>query len=379
MKTTNKLFSIIIATLLLLLIIPTTVYAEDGDNPGHVVIGSSYILDSEETLLGDLVIIGGSATVERGEIVRGDVFVAGGTANISGIIKGDIVAFGGIVNILEDAVVTGNVVRYGGVFNLDKEADVEGNIVSNEGADFNFTPETIPPVSSDAVEQILEGPAYMVKQLGKFLFKIVQIIGLAMIAVVLSLFLEKPLERMTTTVKDNFALSLGIGLLTVFVFPTLMVVLMITIILIPVSILGLIGFCLIGLYGWFSMALLVGDKISEIFKTQWANPLSIGVGSLALSTLSYLIGSVPCIGWVVPFLVASAGLGAAVLSRGGMRIYEADKPQDASTKMTAIPAATPMPQEVAAPDEDTSVEEALEPLDLDAIPPEDSEPEDSQE
>ena len=202
------------------------------------------------------------------------------------------------------------------------------------------------------------------------MFRVVQILGMAMLAVILSLFLEKPLGRMAKTFDQNVALSLGIGLLTIFVFPTLMVILMITIILIPVSILGLIGFALIALYGWFSMALYVGDKVAEMFKADWANPLSIGIGSLVLSTISYVIGSVPCIGWVIPFLIASAGLGAAILSRGGTQLYEAEKSNVPSRTVPAIPART---AEIEDEKTDDAVEEALEPLDLDAIPPSDDE------
>ncbi|MEE4195180.1 MAG: polymer-forming cytoskeletal protein [Anaerolineae bacterium] len=376
-----KLSAILIATLLLLVLISSPVSAEDGDEPGHVVFGSSYILSSDETLSGDLIVLGGSATIERDATVKGDIFIAGGTANINGTVKGDITAFGGIVNILADANVSGNVVRYGGIFNLDEDADIGGNIVSNEGSDFVFPPQTPSQNNGDAVNQLLQGPAYLAQQVGKFMLRVVQIIGLAMIAVILSLFLEKPLDRMKTTFNNNIALSAGIGLLTVFVFPTLMVVLMITIILIPISILGLIGFALVTLYGWFAMALYVGDKISEIFKTEWANPLSIGVGALTLSILSYVIGSVPCIGWTIPFLIASTGLGTAILSIGGTRIYEsepANEPAKVKPAITATtPAEDPVIPEPSSFDEENSAAEALEPLDLDAIPPEDD-PDDSE-
>lgn len=378
MKPNKKLFSKLsaafIAALMLLVFITPSVSAEDGDDPGHIVFGSSYILSSEETLTGDLIVLGGSATIERGAIVKGDIFIAGGTANINGTIRGDVTAFGGIINILEDAEVRGNVVRYSGVFNLDEDAEISGNIVSNEGTDFdfNFNAPEIPSPDPSANNSFLQGPAYYLEQFGRFMFKIVQIIGLAMIAVVLSLFLEKPFDRMKTTFSENIALSVGIGLLTVFVFPTLMVILMITIILIPVSILGLIGFGLLVLYGWFSMALFTGDKISELFKTEWANPLSIGIGSLTLSVISYLIGSVPCIGWIVPFLIASAGLGAAILSRGGTRVYEAEKSNVPSKVVPAIPASTPVINESSPEEIVENLDEALEPLDLDAIPPEET-------
>ena len=365
----SKVIAVFVATLLLLVIITPSVSADSGDDPGKIVFGSSYILNSEETLTGDLIVLGGSATIEGGAIVKGDIFIAGGTANINGNIRGDVTAFGGIINILEDAKVSGNVVRYGGVFNLDEDAEISGNIVSNEGSDFNFTAPDISMPNMDTNNNFLQGPAYLLEQFGRFMFKVVQIIGLALIAVVLSLFLEKPFDRMKTTFSENIALSVGIGLLTVFVFPTLMVILMITIILIPVSILGLIGFGLLVLYGWFSMALFTGDKISEIFKVEWANPLSIGIGSLTLSIISYVIGSVPCIGWIVPFLIASAGLGAAILSRGGTRVYEAEKSNVPSKVVPAIPASTPAEKESAPAEVVEDLDEALEPLDLDAIPP----------
>ena len=366
MKKHNRILSVLLATFMLLFILTIPVSADTGDEPGHIVFGSSYILSSEQTLTGDLVIIGGSATIEDGAIVKGDVLIAGGTANIDGTIRGDITAFGGIVNILDDAKVTGDVVRYGGVFNLDEDARIDGNIVSNEGSDFNFSGDTTPPITSDTVNQIFEGPAYIAKQLGKFLWKIVQAIGLAMMGVILTLFLDKPLERMTTTLRENLALSIGIGLLTAIVFPILMVILIITILLIPVSLLGLIGFVLLTLYGWFALALLFGEKIAEIFKTEWTAPLNMGIGSLALSLISFLIGAVPCIGWMGPVIFASAGLGAVILSRGGMRVYTDENSKAKTPPAKQIPASSPAPQAV------TPTETELKPLDLDAIPPEET-------
>ncbi|MCD4754109.1 MAG: hypothetical protein K8R40_13650, partial [Anaerolineaceae bacterium] len=148
-----------------------------------------------------------------------------------------------------------------------------------------------------------------------------KVLGMAVLTVIASLFLLKPMERSSETLYQHPALSFGIGLLTLIAFPILMVILLFTIILIPISILGLIGLALVILFGWFTLSLLLGRRLAEVFKTKWTDPLNAGVGSLALSIVVAIASIIPCIGWLLPALLVSAGLGAAVMSRFGTRVY----------------------------------------------------------
>ena len=337
MNNYQKFVSIIATMLILFFAFPGTVQAEDGDQPGQIVFGGNYVLDEDETLEGDLIIIGGNATLKSGSFLNGDILIAGGTINASGSVDGNILSFGGVVNIKSHAEIRGDLVRFGGVYNIDKGAEIEGNMVGNEGitVDLDFLEDWSDWEEFDYENQLEEHKPFQqafstqriaLKKIGEFLLNAAKALGMAVLTVIASLFLLKPMERSSETLYQHPALSFGVGLLTLIAFPILMVLLLFTIILIPISILGLIGLALVILFGWFTLSLLLGRRLAEVFKTRWTDPLNAGVGSLALSLVAAISNIIPCIGWLLPALFVSAGLGAAVMSRLGTRIYTQAKP-----------------------------------------------------
>jgi hypothetical protein len=181
----------------------------------------------------------------------------------------------------------------------------------------------------------------------------------------LALFMAKPMNRVAKTITDHTALSLGLGALTIIVVPVLLVFIAFTCILAPVTVLGFIALPFLILYGWFALALITGNLIANLFKTKWVEPLSIGIGSLVLSLVAWLIGSVPCVGWIIPGLLAAIGLGAVLLSKFGTQLYQ---PQAGG------PPKAPAPQkEYSLPlldIDETQEPEDMRPLDTDEIPPE---------
>ena len=330
MNNYQKFITIFATMLILVFAFPGTVQAEDGDQPGQIVLGGNYVLDEDETLYGDLVIIGGNASLKAGSILHGNILIAGGTINASGTINGNILSFGGVVNIKSNAEIRGDLVRFGGVYNVDKGAEIEGNMVSNEGITVDFLEDWSDWKEFDyenqieeynPIQQAFSTQRIALEKIGEFLLNATKALGLAVLTVIASLFLLKPMERSSETLYQHPALSFGIGLLTLIAFPILMVLLLFTIILIPVSILGLIGLALVILFGWFTLSLLLGRRLAEVFKTRWTDPLNAGVGSLALSLVAAIASIIPCIGWLLPVLFISAGLGAAVMSRFGTRVY----------------------------------------------------------
>lgn len=334
MNNYQKITTIFTTLLILFFAFTGTVRAEDGDQPGQIVFGGNYILGEEETLQGDLVIIGGNATLRSDSVLNGNILIAGGTINASGIVNGNILSFGGVVNINSDAKIRGDLVRFGGVYNVDKGAEIEGNLVSNEGinVDFDFLEDWSNWEEFDydsqteeysPIQQTFSTQRIALKKIGEFVLNVAQSLGMAVLTVIASLFLLKPMERSSKTLYQHPALSFGIGLLTMVAFPILMVLLLFTIILIPISILGLIGLALVILFGWFTLSLLLGRRLAEVLKIRWADPLNSGIGSLALSLVAAIASIIPCIGWLLPVLLVSAGLGAVLISRFGTRIYAA--------------------------------------------------------
>lgn len=283
----------------------SSVFSTDG-----AVIGQSFVLKEGEIWGKDLSIIGGSAVLEKGSIVDGDLAIIGGTLVVDGTVKGDISAMGGVISLGSHAVVEGNIITLGA--NLSREA---GSIV--KGSFQNGVPAMPFPIQSPTpkvgvFETILD-----------IFWKVFQAFALGALGVLIALFMLQPLERVGTTMQAVPIQAGVIGFLTLLVGLGVLLVLAVTIIFLPLSLLGAVGLGLAWIYGWLAAGLLTGEKIAELFHTSWSGPVSAGIGTLILSLVANLLGVIPCVGWIIPFVITMIGLGAVILSRFGMQKYPA--------------------------------------------------------
>jgi hypothetical protein len=158
----------------------------------------------------------------------------------------------------------------------------------------------------------------------------------AALATIVVMFWPEPTARAARAVVAQPLLSGGLGLLTFVVAPVLLIVLAITIILSPVSLLAAVLLVLGGVFGWIAIGKEVGDRLVKAFTWDLHPAASAGLGTLALSLVVGGIGLIPCVGWMVAFVVVAIALGAVLLTRFGSREY------------APAPAATPPPAPVAA-------------------------------
>jgi len=166
---------------------------------------------------------------------------------------------------------------------------------------------------------------------------------LAAVAVLVVMFWPQPTDRTGRAAIGQPILGGGLGLLTVVVAPVLLLVLAITILLIPVSFIGLVLLLVAGLFGWIALGLEVGKRLAEAFKWELQPPAAAGMGTLVLTLVVGGIGLIPCVGWLAPFLVASLGLGAVMLTRFGSREYVSGPAAPPKPKLPAPPPPAPEP------------------------------------
>jgi hypothetical protein len=346
MKPISRISLILITLVVLVAAFPGAVYAQStGGDEGKFVFGGSYTLDSGETLYGGLVVVGGSAELEEGSLVVGDVVIVGGDVEIYGEVDGNVIAIGGQAYLGEDSVVNADLVTIGGAVQREEGALVRGAITAEmpEGFDLDgFNPQAL-NANRDWRSYMWDG----FRPIGDMIMNVMQALAMAALAAVLALFLLKPMERVSQAVVTQPLPAGGLGILTVIVLPALLVVLAITIILLPLS---LIGFLVLGagfVFGWIALGLEVGKRMEKMFKVEesWAPAVRAGVGTFTLSLLGFAVSMVPCIGWILPFLVSMLSLGGVLLTLFGTRDY----PLVEATVVTSVakPAATPAPQETA--------------------------------
>jgi hypothetical protein len=334
MKMMKKILISVCILVTLLAATSTPVLAQsDGDD--QIVFGGDYTLSSGDTLDGDLVIIAGNATIEEDARVRGNVVIAGGELHVSGTIDDDIIAIGGSVYLEDGALVKGNIDLASASFHQSEGAEVRGDVLHDitelDNFDFEFSPFIQPLPMPQFQRSIRSGLGFV----GSILWGFMRTLAIAALAALVVLMLQKPTERVTASIVAQPAISGGLGLLTVIVAPAFVVLLMITIILIPVGILGVLVLAIAALFGWIAISLEVGNRIATLVNQKWAPAISAGIGAFTLTLVANIFYSIDCVGWIIPTLVIMVGLGGVILSRFGTQVYQPSKP--AASTGTAEP------------------------------------------
>jgi cytoskeletal protein CcmA (bactofilin family) len=321
---TRTLFFLLI-TLVIALALPGKVSAQSqtGDK---VVFGDTYRLNGDETLNGNLTVLGGAVTLEKGSVVTGDVTLLGGALEINGTVDGTVSIVGGSVTLGDTAYVHGDVTTMGGTLHRADNARVDGRLVNGawNPINMNFPRNLFPTNFWNNFAPV----GWALRYFGNALL-------LAALAMLVVMFLPKHTERVAHTILAQPAVTGGLGLLSLVVIPTLLILLTITIILIPVSLLGVLVVIAAVLFGWIALGLEVGRRIGVALKVQWHDALLAGVGTLVMSLVVNGIGAIACIGWIAPFLVGLFGLGGVIITRFGTQVY----PTAGIPTATAAPAA----------------------------------------
>jgi hypothetical protein len=144
----------------------------------------------------------------------------------------------------------------------------------------------------------------------------------AALAALVTLFVPNPMNRVARTIVDQPVLSTGVGLLTAIVAPLFLVVMAITIILLPVSLLGALVLVIAWIFGRIALGMEIGRRIGAMFDRQWPYGLAAGVGTFVLALVVDGVGElIPCVGWLLPAFVGVLGVGAVLLTRFGTQTY----------------------------------------------------------
>ncbi len=314
----KNLFRILILSILVCaLFIPATASAS-GFNDDKVVFGGNYTLASGETLNGDLVVLGGNVILETSSTVNGDTVVLGGNVTTNGTINGNLVALGGFVELQESARVNGDLTVLGSSYDQAEGAQISGNIVTEENIPFEF--------NLPARIGLFEGkfPSFTARQMPFvtapwFFFKLLIWTGLA---ILIALFIENQAAVINRTAFGQPLMSGVVGLGVIVVAPLVLIALIITILLSPVSLLGIFALIAAWVIGLVAVSIEVGRKLAQALDQSWPTPILAGLGMFILSLFFNGFNQiVPCVGWLPKFILGLWVMGAVILTRFGTREY----------------------------------------------------------
>ncbi len=302
MKTLRSILLSLFITGALLFTVIMPVHAQ-SQVCGSVVLGDSCVVPDGQTFNGDMVVFGGMVTLEQGAIVNGDMALTGGSLEVYGTLDGDLVSTGGFVHLHDGAVINGDITRIGGNLVQDAGAEVNGNIITTTNSGINV------PKDGFDFSRIREA----FRPIRNFFGSIFQALAFAIIAIIVALVAPKGTDRLSKTIRGNFALCLGMGALGFLVVFLGSILFAITLIGIPLAILVLFTFSIMLVFGWIGLGLELGRRMEKLFKTTWSSSIATGLGTLTLSLAMALIGWIPCLGWLVVTLVAMTGFGSLLI------------------------------------------------------------------
>lgn len=280
---------------------------------------------------GDIVRFGGTVNVAEGETIPGDVVVIGGSARVHGTVNGELVVVGGSLELGPKADVDGDVVVVGGAIRRDPGARVGGELQEVGVGPIN--------INWDGPGRELRdwwrgGPFGRTFSLVSTLVRVGVVCLLAALVMLLSRdYTERIAGR---AVAEPFKAG-AVGLLAQVLFVPVLVVtcilLVVTVIgwplllLIPFAILGLVVLALVGFsavathlgrlvtarFGWTEYGPIATTAIGVLVVTA---PVIVGrVVGLAGGPFWFLATALVGVGLLVEYLAWTVGMGAVALAR----------------------------------------------------------------
>ena len=319
MKTVMKIVSLLVMAMLVFIPLQC-VGASSGAFDGQVIFGQSFTLKSGDSLNGDLLVFGGSATIEKGATVNGSTVLFGGNLTVNGIVNGDVVITGGSISLGQAAHISGNLTTVAASLDRAEGSMVDGQIYNTatswtgNGQNGN-TPKPVIPVVP-----VIPALKYQFHPLLSILNGLGQSLGIAILAMLLMLFLAPHADRVAHAILAQPLTAGGIGLLTVVAAPVAILLSIVTIILIPLAPIIIMVLVAAGVFGWIAIGYEVGQRFTKAIHQNWHPAFSAGLGTFALTLVAKVLTGVPvlnCVGWLVPFLLSMAGLGAIIMTRFG--------------------------------------------------------------
>jgi hypothetical protein len=275
----------------------------------------------------DLVKVGDKIHVKDDELIQGDVVSVMGGIKVDGKVRGDVVCVIGNIELGPSSVVNGDVVCILGNLSKDDGARVRGETVTVGTDKFSFPTIAFLPFGGGIL---------------RFIVQVAKFTVLVLLLLLVLYFTSERIKSGSTYVTGSFLKSLGIGVLIVFfgsiVVVIAAVVLSITIIGIPLSLLLFLSYIAFLLLCYFVAAFALGSFVADKMKIARQSIYMQGLIGLFLLELPVLISSimgiipifafvripVGIIGKFIVFLALLVGVGAVVLSKGGALALKSD-------------------------------------------------------
>lgn len=252
------------------------------------------------TVSQDLNIVGGTTTISKTAHVLGDIHVLGGQLTVDGVIDGSVYYAGPTLQI--NGVVSGNIQAMATSVIVADTATVGGNL-TYEGKNDAF-------VAPGAVKgTITHHPQAGGYQSSKFF----QFASMLLVGALLILLFGGKIKRIAKTFTVYATRNSLVGLLFVIVIPIVALVLAITFIGMPVSLVLFSLYCMMLYFATPIASIIIGDKIVGLLKIRVSEKLHLFVSFVIGLIAWYILSLIPYFGPIVMAVVWLMTVGAMLV------------------------------------------------------------------
>lgn len=247
----------------------------------RVVLGGGLHLTSKDQIPGTLLVIGGVTDVAKGTIIQGDYYQLGGNLSFNGKLMGDLHSIGADITVLPDAVIEGNIQKSSSTVEIQDGATIYGEMIEEQQPSIPPPLSAAPTVPLEPLDHLqLPSPAIpAIKVSGTLLAAILQ----ALLAMIIAFILPNRVTQAAERAGRQTVSSFLVGFVVALGAPFVLALTVITIIGIPLAVFGILYISAAILFGYVSLGMWVGMRISAAFRTRWHPSLNAGVGTLLLS------------------------------------------------------------------------------------------------
>jgi hypothetical protein len=271
---------------------------------GTLILDGNHTYHSGETLSGEMVIVNGVVSIEPGARLPRSIYMLGGDLRINGVVGRDLSLIGGRAVLGPLARIGGDVNLAGGSIERSPEAQIGGAL--REASDLSLDAESLFPQRS------LEN---------RLIWLLPQALGMGMLGYVANRFFPRPVERVGKAAFEHPLVAGALGLLGGVVLPALLVLMAFTVILIPVTIIGLIMMGLILVYGWIGAGSVVGNWLNRQFQRNLRPAQAAFWGTLVFMLAVQLLSFIPLIGPTLALVVTLIAAGSVLITRFGTHTF----------------------------------------------------------
>jgi hypothetical protein len=266
------------------------------------------ITDGEHQLTGaypgDLLVLGGKGTLLPDFTLKGSLHLVSGQLDLQGQVLGDVTLLGGDLTLSPTARLGGNLNLGGGTLHPSAGSVIEGRIHTGSSIPLPDLPErNATPLGATLLRNLLNA------------------LMLSLSAAFLTRYFPHGITRVGEAASRHALVSGSIGLLVGVVGISLLVTMAYTILLIPVSLLGLFALGLAVIFGWIGLGATAGRLIGRIMNHPFSSAKSAFIGTMVFVLVLELISSLPLVGGLLGIIAAAIGLGAVALTRFGLQRF----------------------------------------------------------